>query len=124
MPAAEATALGNARRSGRVPTLYVHWSMADLHFEWDPEKAAANYRKHGVGFDEAVSAFSDEHGLILDDPADSEAEDRFVLLALSGSLRLLVVVHCFRDAAHTIRLISARKATRREGRTYEERWEA
>ncbi len=98
--------------------------MADLHFEWDSAKAAANARKHGVDFDEAVSAFSDEHGLILNDPEHSASEDRFVLLGLSGLLRLLVVVHCYRGEAETIRLISARKATPAERRTYDERWEA
>ncbi|HEU5049970.1 MAG TPA: BrnT family toxin [Gemmatimonadales bacterium] len=98
--------------------------MADLRFEWDSTKAAANARKHGISFDEAVSAFSDEHGLVLEDPEHSAAEDRFVLLGLSGLLRLLVVVHCYRSTADTIRLISARRATRAERRTYEERWEA
>ena len=97
--------------------------MSDLHFEWDPAKASANRRKHGVSFEEATTAFSDEHGLLLDDPDHSTAtEDRFVLLGLSAATRLLVVVHCYRAAPDTIRLISARKATRPEQRQYEERW--
>ena len=97
--------------------------MADLRFDWDPAKAAVNLRKHGIGFDEAISAFSDERGLLLDDPDHSDAEDRFVLLGLSGALRLLVVVHCYRGRDATIRLISARKATRAERQVYDERWE-
>ena len=97
--------------------------MADLRFDWDPAKAAANLRKHGVGFSEASSAFSDENALIIDDPEHSDAEERFVLLGLSGALRLLVVIHAHREAAGTIRLISARKATRSERRTYDARWE-
>jgi uncharacterized DUF497 family protein len=96
--------------------------MRDLHFEWDPAKAGANQRKHGVTFEEALTAFSDEHGLLLADPDHSTAEDRFILLGLSGALRLLVVVHCYREDPDTIRLISARKATRAERRHYDARW--
>jgi hypothetical protein len=97
--------------------------MADLRFDWDPAKAAANLRKHRISFDEAISAFSDERGLLLDDPDHSGDEDRLVLLGLSGALRLLVVVHCYRERDATIRLISARKATRTERLAYDERWE-
>jgi hypothetical protein len=97
--------------------------MADLRFDWDPAKAAANLRKHRISFDEAISAFSDERGLLLDDPDHSGDEDRLVLLGLSGALRLLVVVHCYRERDATIRLISARKATRSERLAYDERWE-
>ena len=97
--------------------------MADLHIDWDPAKAAANLRKHGVSFDEAATAFSDERGLVLEDPEHSAREDRFILLGLSGALRLLVVVHAYREAQDTIRIISARKATRSERRVYDERWD-
>jgi uncharacterized protein len=96
--------------------------MRELHFEWDPAKAAINARKHGVTFEEGASAFGDEQGLLLADPDHSEAEDRFILLGLSTALRLLVVVHCYREERDTIRLISARKATTAERRQYEERW--
>lgn len=96
--------------------------MSDLRFEWDPRKAADNLRKHGVSFDEAQTAFADEHGLLIDDPEHSAQEDRFILLGVSASARLLVVVHCYRMDDQVIRIISARKADRLERRQYEERW--
>ena len=93
--------------------------MSDLRFVWDAGKATANERKHGVAFDEARTAFADEHALLLDDPDHSmPTEDRFILLGLSGALRLLVVVHAYRDPGAVIRLISARRATRTERATY------
>ncbi len=96
--------------------------MGELRFEWDPRKAAANRRKHGVSFTEAESVFGDEHALLLDDPEHSEAEDRFLLLGLSAALRVLVVVHCYRAGDTVIRLISARRADADERRQYDERW--
>ncbi len=96
--------------------------MSDLTFEWDAAKAAANLRKHGVSFQEAVTVFSDERGLLLDDPDHSADEDRFILLGRSAGLRTLVVVHCYREARDSIRIISARQATRPERATYEARW--
>jgi uncharacterized protein len=96
--------------------------MDRLRFEWHPAKAAANLRKHGVSFEEAETAFSDEHALVLDDPDHSTGEDRFVLLGLSAALRVLVVVHAYREADAVIRLISARKATRSERAQYDARW--
>jgi uncharacterized DUF497 family protein len=92
--------------------------MSDLHFEWDPRKAAANEKKHGVGFEEARSVFSDERAKLIDDPDHSEEEDRFILLGLSGLLRVLVVCHCYRAEGNIIRIISARKATTRESKSY------
>ena len=92
--------------------------MSDLHFEWDSRKAAANERKHGVGFEEAKSVFSDERAKLIDDPDHSEDEDRFILLGLSGSLRVLVVCHCYREEGNVIRIISARKATAKESKFY------
>ena len=95
--------------------------MSGLRFEWDPRKAAANLRKHGVSFSEAEMAFADEHGLITDDPEHSTDEDRFALLGLGQAARLLVVVHWYRAADKVIRIISARKATRAEEGQYNER---
>ena len=97
--------------------------MSALHFEWDPAKAATNERRHGVSFQEAESAFSDENGLLLDDADHSDAEPRFILLGLCAALRVLVVVHCYRAAGATIRIISARKATKAERSQYVARWE-
>ncbi len=96
--------------------------MNELRFEWGPKKDAANQRKHGVSFDEATTVFSDERALLLDDPDHSEEEERFVLLGLSANLRTLVVCHCYREAESVIRLISARKATRKERSEYSRRW--
>jgi len=90
----------------------------DLRFEWDPEKDAANIKKHKVSFQEASSAFLDESGLLIDDPDHSDEEDRFILLGLSSSLRLLIVCHCYRSGGGVIRIISARKADREERSAY------
>jgi len=89
-----------------------------LAFEWDPRKAALNLAKHKVSFDEAVTAFGDPLGQIIDDPRHSADEERFVLLGRSGRRRLLVVM--FTERGEAIRLISARRATPRERRGHEE----
>lgn len=96
--------------------------MAALQFEWDPRKDAENQRKHGMSFEEARTVFADEFALLLDDPDHSAAEDRFILLGLSASFRALVVVHTYREPDDTIRIISARKATRQERWQYDQRW--
>ena len=92
--------------------------MSELHFEWDQRKAAANEEKHGVTFEEAKSVFSDERAKLIDDPDHSEEEDRFILLGLGSSLRVLVVCHCYREEGNVIRIISARKATAKESKFY------
>ncbi|MBI5343293.1 MAG: BrnT family toxin [Deltaproteobacteria bacterium] len=90
--------------------------------EWDEAKNTSNKRKHGISFQEAVTVFADEHGLLLADPEHSTEEDRFVLLGFSASLRILVVCHCYRRSEETIRIISARKATKSERAVYHTRW--
>ena len=95
--------------------------MSGLRFEWDPRKSTANARKHGVGFEEARTAFFDERARLIEDPDHSDDEDRFILLGLSSRLRVLVVCHGFRESELVIRIISARKADRSESRAY---WEA
>ena len=92
--------------------------MTELRFEWDPAKATANFKKHGIGFDEARSVFADERAKLIADPGHSDDEDRFILLGLSTKLKLLVVCHCYRSTSNTIRIISARKATTAESRQY------
>ena len=92
--------------------------MSTLRFEWDERKAAANAKKHGVSFEEAKSVFVDERAKLTDDPDHSEDEERFVLLGLSSALRLLLVCHCYRGEGNVIRIISARKATTKESRSY------
>ena len=97
--------------------------MADLHIEWDPAKARANLRKHGVSFEEAETAFSDDHALVIPDPDHSSAEEeRLVLIGLSGALRVLLVIYCEREGGDVLRLISARRATRSERAQYDARW--
>lgn len=86
-------------------------------FEWNQEKQQAISKKHGVSFDEAVTVFWDENALIINDPDHSEDEDCFILLGMSENLRILVVIHC--ERGNTIRLISARTATKQERKQYE-----
>jgi uncharacterized DUF497 family protein len=92
-----------------------------LRFEWDGEKAVANLRKHGISFDEAKTVFFDEEALLIADDTHSDAEDRFILLGLSARLRTLVVCHCYRRSNEIIRIISARKANRKESAQYNAR---
>ena len=92
--------------------------MASLKIDWDPRKAASNKEKHGISFEEAMTAFSDERGRIIPDPDHSQHEDRFILLGMSWSLRILVVCHCFREESGVIRIFSARKATKSERAQY------
>lgn len=92
--------------------------MSTLTFEWDERKSIANAKKHGVSFEEAKSIFVDERAKLIDDPDHSEDEDRFVLLGLSSALRLLLVCHCYRAEGNVIRIISARKASAHESKSY------
>jgi uncharacterized DUF497 family protein len=89
-----------------------------LLFEWDPHKARANVRKHGVTFNEACAAFEDVLSVTIPDPLHSKDERRFILIGHSHRGRLLVVVHT--DRGDRIRIISARPATKKERRYYEE----
>jgi len=95
--------------------------VAGLRFEWDTRKDRSNRKKHGISFAEAQTVFLDEQALLIDDPEHSEDEDRFVLMGMSLSLRVLVVCHCYRKQGDVIRLISARKADRSERMTYAQR---
>ena len=92
--------------------------MKPLRFDWDPAKAKANLKDHGVSFDEAQSTFYDEWAILYDDPDHSEDEDRFLLLGMSLRLRTLIVSHCYREGDSVIRLISARKAHSGEEKEY------
>lgn len=97
-------------------------AMDDLRFDWDPAKAKRNLQAHGVSFEEAETVFSDENAILLPDPDHSSHEDRFLLLGFSVGLRVLVVVHCYREDETVIRIISARKATPTERAQYGTRW--
>jgi uncharacterized protein len=92
--------------------------MAEIRFKWDPEKAALNLKNHKVSFEEAKTVFSDERAQLIDDPDHSIGEERYVLLGMSASLRMLLVCHCYRETGKLIRIISARKASKGESKFY------
>ena len=93
--------------------------MNEMRFEWDQRKNRDNQRKHGVSFEEAQSVFYDQQAVeFYDDSHGDNTEDRFLLLGVSGRLRVLMVCHCLRQARSVIRIISDRKATRNEQREY------
>lgn len=92
--------------------------MSGIAFAWDDRKDRENQRKHGVSFKEATTAFADESARLKHDPAHSQEEGRFILLGFSAKLRVLVVVHAYRQGETEIRIISARKATRNERKQY------
>ena len=89
-----------------------------IRFEWDPVKAAANTAKHHVSFEEAKSVFYDEFAVQFYDDEYSTEENRFLLLGMSSGARVLLVCHCEREQGEVIRIISARRATRRESAFY------
>jgi uncharacterized DUF497 family protein len=92
--------------------------MYKLRFIWDEGKARTNERKHGVTFDEAKTIFYDDNAELIGDPDHSGHEDRFVMLGMSDRARILIVCHCYRESNAVIRIISARKATRKEQAQY------
>ena len=94
--------------------------MRDIRYEWDPRKSRSNKAKHGVSFEEARTAFLDEHARVIPDVEHSEEEDRFILLGMSIELRVLVVCHCYRESDQLVRIISARRADASERRQYAE----
>ena len=91
-----------------------------LRFDWDERKNKRNRAKHDVWFEEAQSVFNDPYGRLFFDSEHSDEEDRFILLGVSHTGRVLIVVHCYKESDSLIRIISARKATKKEIRFYEE----
>ena len=89
-----------------------------VQFEWDDKKNKANFRKHGVWFEESKTAFHDPYARLIDDPDHSSEEDRFVLLGMSDKLRLIVVCHVYRKQDAVIRIYSARRAVKDEAKQY------
>ena len=89
-----------------------------LKFEWDESKNKKNIEKHGISFEEASSVFLDEEALILTDEGHSQKEERFILIGFSYKTNLLVVCHCYRERDSVIRIISARKAGKKEREQY------
>jgi uncharacterized protein len=98
--------------------LVVPGYTSSVRFEWDPAKAAANLAKHGVSFEEAKEVFKDDLYVIFEDPDHSEGERRYLIVGQSPRSRLLIV--SYTERSDGVRLISAREATRRERRSYEE----
>ena len=92
--------------------------MELINFEWDENKNILNQTKHNVSFEEACTVFYDDQALIKDDPDHSQQEERFIILGASTRAHLLVVCHCYRCSDTTIRIISARRATRNETKQY------
>ena len=90
-----------------------------IKFEWDPAKAASNLKKHGVSFEEAQTVFYDEFAVQFFDEPHPSQEDRFLMLGMSSGAHLLLVCHCERYGGGVIRIISARKATKKESSYYE-----
>jgi len=92
--------------------------MKHIQFEWDENKNITNKKKHKVGFDEAKTVFYDPAALIIHDPDHSDDEERFLIMGLSQTLKVLVVCHCYRENDEIIRIISARKADKDETKKY------
>jgi uncharacterized DUF497 family protein len=90
-----------------------------ITFEWDTPKAAANLKKHQVSFEDAKSVFFDDFGIQFFDEDHSSEENRFLLLGMSSTAQMLIVCHCEREHGAVIRIISARKATKRESAFYQ-----
>ena len=91
-----------------------------VRFDWDEQKNRLNRGKHKVWFEEAQTVFANPRARVFYDEAHSAHEERFVILGFSSAARLLIVVHGYREASAIVRIISARKATRKEAKTYEE----
>ena len=90
-----------------------------IKFEWDVVKSASNKKKHGISFEEATSVFYDEFAVqFYDSDSSILGEDRFLMLGMSSEARVLIVCHCERNSGNTIRIISARKATKNECQFY------
>ena len=92
--------------------------MDERSFTWDEEKQELNIKKHKITFIEAATVFDDDNALIRDDPDHSQEDERFIIIGFSESARLLIVCHCYRTDDTIIRIISARKANRKERKEY------
>jgi len=94
--------------------------MNKITFQWDKNKNIANIKKHKISFEEAKTVFADENARLISDSNHSSTEERFILLGFSNKLKLLIVVHTYKENAEIIRIISARKSTKRESKYYYE----
>jgi len=94
--------------------------MNEIRFTWDKKKAKLNLKRHKVSFEEAVTSFNDTNARFMHDPEHSDEEDRYILMGMSCSIRILVTIHCYRENDSEVRIISARKADKQEQKKY---WE-
>jgi len=92
--------------------------MDEIKFSWDARIAKQNFQKHKVSFEEAATVFYDENAIEFFDPDHSKNEDRFLMLGINWRLRILIVCYCLREKGSEIRIISARKATKKEIKFY------
>ena len=92
--------------------------MENIQFEWDENKNQINKAKHGIAFEEAATVFYDDDAILFDDPEHSMEEERFLIIGITKYENLCIVSHCYSDDDNIIRIISARKATKSETRTY------
>lgn len=88
--------------------------MDTIKFEWDENKNQTNQKKHGISFEEAKEVFFDDDAILFDDPEHPKGEERFLIIGLIQKEKICIVSHCYRDKENTIRIISARKATKNE----------
>ena len=93
-----------------------------LNFEWDSNKTASNIKKHKVSFEEAKTVFLDDNAAIAHDPDNSINEERFIIIGFSSFARIILVCFCERNNGNTIRIISARRLTRKEIKDFNRRW--
>lgn len=96
--------------------------MDTIKFEWDENKNQTNQKKHGISFEEAKAVFFDDDAILFDDPEHSKGEERFLIIGQIQEKSVCIVSHCYRDKENTIRIISARKATKNEKKIYTDRW--
>lgn len=89
-----------------------------MHFVWDQNKNLANIKKHKISFEEAETVFFDDNARLIPDPEHSISEEWFIILGITNKLRLLTVVHTYKEDDDVIRIISARKATKNETKYY------
>ena len=94
------------------------FEIQEQRFIWDRNKNLSNIEKHGISFKEAALTFFDPYAVTIDDIMHSQDEERFLLIGLSEKIRLLTVCHCYREKDNVVRIISARKATKREEGEY------
>ena len=94
------------------------YEIQEQRFVWDRDKNLFNIEKHGISFKEAALTFFDPYAVTIDDKTHSQDEERFLIIGLSEKYRLLTVCHCYREHDDVVRIISARKATKREEGEY------